>query len=88
MTPERVTATGSLVGAVIAAIGGLTASQIAAFGGLLIALAMGTANVCITIYFKRKHYELMKAMTERHTLMTLPAENMCELCSLKSEKMQ
>lgn len=88
MTPERFTATGSIIGAAVALVGGLTASQIAAIGGLLIALLMGTANICITIYFKRQHYLLMKTMTERHTIMSLPTEDICEVCPIKNEKIQ
>lgn len=88
MTPERVTATGSLLGAVVALVGGLTASQIAAFGGLAIALLMGAANIGITIYFKRQHYLLVKSITERNTIMSLPTEDICEVCPIKNEKLQ
>jgi len=69
-------------------VGGLTASQIAAFGGLLIALIMGTANIGITIYFKRQHFLLMKAMTERNTIMSLHAEDVCQACPIKNEQLQ
>lgn len=81
MTPEKTSATIGYLGSGAAILFGLTAQELAALGGLAVAVVGFTINVLITLHYKQKHYELIRAEMQQQRI-TDHARMPCEVCPL------